>query len=244
MRQRRQHAARARIARQRDLGTRLSIGAGRSRIVRQLLTESAILGVSAAIVSLLLSQFLIAGAVRAMYATLPADMVELIHTEPLTVDVRVIAGMLLVGIVSSVLFGLAPALQATRADVRLMMRGELAQGVPASRLRTWLAAGQVAVCVLLVTSAGILLRSAATIARFDFGFVAGRTIVARIDDRARAAALLELGTEPLGRAHRIGAIHADEWHAARPGAHQPATAPPRSGPGITACRPSSSICWV
>ncbi len=183
------------IARQRDLGTRLSMGAGRSRIVRQLLTESAILGTSAAIVSLLLSQFLIGGAVRTMYATLPVDMVELIHTEPLTLDVRVIAGMLLVGIVSSVLFGLAPALQGTRADVRLMMRGELAQGVPASRLRTWLAAGQVAVCVLLVTSAGILLRSAATIARFDLGFVPGRTIVARIDDRARSAALLELGTE-------------------------------------------------
>jgi len=183
------------IARQRDLGIRLSIGASRSRIMRQLLTESAILGVSAAVVSLLFSQLLIAVAVRTMYATLPADIVELIHTEPLTIDMRVIVGMLVVGIASSVLFGLAPSLQAARGDVRLMMRGELAQGVPASRLRTWLAAGQVAVCVLLVTSAGILLRSAAAIARFEVGFVSGRTIVARIGDRARSAALTELGTE-------------------------------------------------
>jgi predicted permease len=183
------------IARQRDLGIRLSIGAGRSRILRQLLTESAILGFSAAVVSLLFSQLLIAGAVRAMYATLPPDLVELIRTEPLTIDVRVIAGMLLAGIASSVLFGLAPALQATRADVRLMMRGELAESVPASRLRSWLAAGQVAACVLLVTSAGILLQSAAAITRFDVGFVTGRTVVARIDDRARPAALLELGRE-------------------------------------------------
>jgi putative ABC transport system permease protein len=183
------------IARQRDLGTRLSIGASRGRIVRQLLTESAILGVSAAIVSLLLSQLLIAGAVRTMYVTLPADMVEIIHTEPLTMDVRVVGGMLLAGVVSAVLFGLAPALQATRADVRLMIRGELAQGVPASRLRTWLAAGQVAICVLLVTSAGILLRSAAAITRFDVGFMPGRLIVARLVDRARPAAMRALDTE-------------------------------------------------
>ena len=203
------------IARQRDLGIRLSIGAARSRIMRQLLTESAILGVSAAIVSLLFSQFLIAVAVRTMYATLPADMVELIHTEPLTIDVRVVVSMLVVGIASSVLFGLAPALQTTRADVRLMMRGEVAQGVPASRLRTWLASGQVAVCVLLVTSAGILLRSAAAIARFDIGFVSGRTIVARIDDRARPTALLKLGTEP--SVARIAAAQSAPMNGILPG---------------------------
>src|SRR5262249_31476164 len=62
-------------------------------------------------------------------------------------------------------------------------------------LRMWLAAGQVALCVLLVASSGILLQSAAEITRFDLGFAPGRTLVARIDDRSRPAVLLALGSE-------------------------------------------------
>jgi predicted permease len=164
--------------------------------VRQLLTESVVLGLVAAVASVGLGQLLIAAAVEVMYATLPADIAALIHTVPLRVDLRVVGFMLVAGLVASMLFGVAPALQSTRAGVALLVQGELTRGVPAARLRTLLAAGQVTLCVVLVTCAGILLRSAAAITRIDLGFKTAHVLLLRIDARARPAALRTLASHP------------------------------------------------
>jgi hypothetical protein len=115
---------------------------------------------------------------------------------PLALDARVVGFMLAAGVLASMLFGVAPALQSTRTDLCLMVRGELTRGIPAARLRTLLAVSQVTLCVLLVTCAGILLRSAAAITRFDVGFDAGHALVVRITERGRRAALRALASQP------------------------------------------------
>jgi predicted permease len=140
-------------ARRREVAVRLALGAGRWRVVRQLLTESVLL-------------CLLGGAVGALFALWMTDLLfafkPSVHI-PLELtprlDWRVLGWTLCVSLSTGVLFGLAPALQATRADVSRALKGEPAAGVRRSRLRDLFVGAQVAVTVLLLVSAGLFLRA-------------------------------------------------------------------------------------
>ena len=112
------------MARQREIGIRLSLGAARGRLIRQLLTESVLLALPGALAGFLISQMAITAGLRIMLATLPPEFADFIRVTRLDPDVRVLAFMMAAAVISALLFGLAPAIQATRPNVVQVARGD------------------------------------------------------------------------------------------------------------------------
>jgi predicted permease len=151
--------------RQRELAIRLSIGARRGRIVRQLLTETLLLAVVGGGVGLGTA----AGAARALSAWRPP--VDVPIQFDVTADVRVFAFALAVATAAGLLFGLAPALKASRTDAQAALKGL----VPRSGGRRWamrdlLVAAQVAICFVLVAGCLLALRGLQSALTMPIGF--------------------------------------------------------------------------
>src|SRR5262249_53079778 len=112
------------LARQREIGIRLSLGAERSRLIRQLLTESVLLALPGALFGFLFSNLSLGAGVRLMMAALPAEFAEFVRVAPLDADFRVLAFMMAAAVVSGLIFGIAPAIQATRGSIVQAARGD------------------------------------------------------------------------------------------------------------------------
>jgi predicted permease len=158
------------LARQREIGVRLAMGAQRSRLIRQLLSESVLLSLMAATVGFGVSISAIRGAVRVLTSTLPGSIASLLHIAPIDADYRVFLFILFAAGLSTVLFGLAPALQATRTSLMEVMRGEFGGRASSSRLRSVLVVSQISVCVILLVLTGILLRGSSAYQHKDLGY--------------------------------------------------------------------------
>jgi predicted permease len=183
------------MARQREIGIRLSLGAARARLIRQLLTESLLLAVPAGLAGFLVSRTAVEGGLRIMYATLPADMAEIMPPISLPPDIRVFAFMLAVAFASALLFGLAPAIQSTRTDVMLAARGEFTSDVRPMRLRNTLVIVQITVCALLLICSGVLIRGESAIRSFDVGFKTHGVIGMIPPEKARGVILQRLRSD-------------------------------------------------
>ena len=108
------------VSRQREIGIRLSLGASRRRIIRQLLTESLLLALAAAAGALVVSRLFLESALSAAMTTIPPEFVQFVSMLNLAApaaDWRVLTFLVAGAVVSTVFFGLAPALQATRLDL-------------------------------------------------------------------------------------------------------------------------------
>lgn len=151
-------------SRQKELGVRLAIGAGRIRLVRQLLTESLLLGLAGGLTGLLLA-FWGRNAVRSFIppAPFPIDF-------DTTLNPRVIAFSLVVTLATVVLFGLVPALRASRPDLIPVLKGVSTGGAARGRLRGALVASQVALSLVALVCAGLFLRGLGRAQRVDLGF--------------------------------------------------------------------------
>jgi predicted permease len=154
-------------ARQHEMAIRVAIGAGRHRIVRQLLTESVLLSLLGGIVGVIAcyaSFHLIAGLV-------PTD-VSMPHVGAYTIDVTVLAFALLLSVATGVLFGFAPALSASRVDLNpsLQEAGPRAGSGRHGKLRQTLAISEIAISVVLLTGAALALESFASLVRVQPGF--------------------------------------------------------------------------
>jgi predicted permease len=152
--------------RARELALRDALGAGRGRLVRQLLTESLVLSAAGGALGLLLGWL----GTRALDALRPA---QLLHEGQLGMDLRVVAFGVAATLVSGVLFGLLPALWSARAPlVRSLRDGSRAVGLGrgARRLSGALVAGEVAMSLLLLAGAGLLVRSYQRLQQVDPGF--------------------------------------------------------------------------
>lgn len=147
------------LARQREIAIRVSLGAGRTRLIRQLLTESVLLAVPAAVLGLGISQLTIQVAQRALFATLPAALARILTLPELTPDWRVFAYILLTSVIATLVFGMVPALQTTRSRLVEANRGDFSSDYRPARLRSFLLTTQVAVCSLLLIMTAIVLRS-------------------------------------------------------------------------------------
>lgn len=147
------------LARQREIGIRVSLGAGRARLVRQLLTESVLLAIPAAAMGFAVSQLTIEGARRLLFATVPAAYSGFLMFPALTPDWRVFGFILLASAGATLMFGLAPAIQTTRMRLVEANRGDFSSDYQPARLRSVLLATQVAVCSLLLIVTAIVLRS-------------------------------------------------------------------------------------
>ena len=160
------------VARRKEIGIRLCLGASRSRLVRQLLTESFLLAGLGGGAGLLLAWGSVKLLAVAMFSARGATNLGMIASN-LNPDVRVLTYTFLLSLLSAIAFGLAPALHASRADLAGAIKDEGAsfgRRKARSRLRNWLVAAHVAVCLVLLIGAGLLLRGVIRAGTTDPGF--------------------------------------------------------------------------
>ena len=163
-------------ARQRELAVRTALGATRSRLVRLLLVESAILAAIGGSLGLVLE---ISGQ-GALLSLVPTDLPRI---DSFAVDWKVFVFASAVILLAAFVCGLAPAWLHSRSDLRDALvssgRGSAGGGVQ-SRLRTWLVAGQIALALVLLANAGLLFRSFARLAGEQPGFDSSNVLTARL----------------------------------------------------------------
>jgi predicted permease len=173
-------------ARHREIGIRLSIGASRGRIVRQLLTEGLLLALLAGIAGLGLAALLRRLGTVAMVAMLPPTIAARVRFVPLDFDLRVVLFTCLLACAVTVLFALLPALQATRVAVTDALRGQLTGAIGGGILRRLLVTGQVVVSLVLLIVATTILDNGAAIRGVDLGMRTAGVIAVR-EDRGNTA---------------------------------------------------------
>jgi putative ABC transport system permease protein len=184
------------VSRQREIGIRLSLGASRRRIIRQLLTESLLLALAAAACGLAVARLFLEGALYMATTMVPPELLEVDLTRyaPATADWRELAFLVAGAIVSTVFFGFVPALQATRLELVRTMRGEVTRDARPDRARQALIAVQVGASALLLICAAIFLRGAFAAATVDPGVRTSDTVMVTIANEPRRAALLQAVT--------------------------------------------------
>ena len=187
------------MARQRELGIRLALGAARGRLVRQLMTEALLLAVPAAFVGYALSRVALDVAVKLMFATVPDTFSSYLRVLPLGPDVRLFAFVVGCAVLAAVAFGLAPALQTTRTNVVGATRGEFSTAIKPTRLRNALVLGQVMVCALLLITGTVLLRGAQRLQSLDVGFRTGGVVQVHAPLALRSQVLERLQSDPAVR---------------------------------------------
>lgn len=167
------------VGRRRDMAIRLSLGASRTRLLRQLLTESLLLAALAGGAGLTIAYWT-SGTLMAFVppVDLPIDL-------GLRIDRLTFAFAFLVSLVTGVVFGLAPALQASNPDTAHALKEEagrsMSGGATARRLRSALVVAQVAVCLVLLVSAVLFARSLTAARLLDPGFDTTHQLVATVD---------------------------------------------------------------
>jgi len=159
-------------SRTRELGIRAALGASRARVVRQLVTESVLLALLAGVTSVLVATW----GTRALVALAPAGLPRINEVH---IDVRVLLFASAASLGASLVFGLAPALHASREDLTdIIKQGGRTIGGASGRLRAALIVFETAAAVVLVIGAGLLIRSFAALSRVDLGFRTERLLVA------------------------------------------------------------------
>jgi len=153
-------------ARQREIGIRLSLGASRGRLIRQLVVESFLLSVTGALLGLVIAAWTSSSLVRFAAENGIADGLSS------ALSPSVLAFTCALALVSGVLFGVAPSLRATRVELVSTLKeqsGALSSGLRHTRLRQGLVVCQVALTLLLVTAAGGFARSLFNVKHIDLG---------------------------------------------------------------------------
>jgi predicted permease len=184
------------VARQREIGIRLSIGASRRRVVWQLLTESLLLALFAAAFAFAVSRFTLNAIVYFIITSFPPDMGNLRIAVP-AADWRVGVFLVVGAFVATVLFALAPALRATRVELARAVHGVAFGDARPGRARNALVALQVTGSALLLICAALFLRGAWSAANVDPGVrTAGVLSVAVLDEQRRNEILQAVAAEP------------------------------------------------
>jgi predicted permease len=187
------------------MSVRAALGAGRGRIVRQLLTESLVLSAVGAALGVAL-------AAAAVPVLRDVGGTAIPRLDELSIDWRVVSFGIAASLVTGILFGIAPALQASRADLNDLLRsgGRVAA---AGRLRSLLIVTSVAMALILLVGAGLVGRSFERLMRVDYGFRAEGVFTAslalpngRYPERAQRAAFYSEATRRLAATPGVRAV--------------------------------------
>jgi putative ABC transport system permease protein len=180
--------------RQKEIALRLALGASRSRLMRQFLTESVLLAVFGAGLGLLLAL----GGIRILKTFIPATISQV---QTINIDARVLIFTALVAILTGIGFGLAPALQASHLNLNDTLKEggrDAGGGRKGNRLRDLLVIGEVAVSFVLLIGAGLLINSFFHLRNLEPGFRADHLLTMKVDlsevkypDRERRAAFFD-----------------------------------------------------
>ncbi|HXI28222.1 MAG TPA: ABC transporter permease, partial [Vicinamibacterales bacterium] len=160
-------------ARSSEMAVRLSIGAGRGQLVRQLLGESCLLAIFGGIGGVFVAHWTL----NLMATLLPTEAADTVRLE-IDPTAALFAGALAIG--TGLLFGLFPALHSTRPDLVSALKGQSGQGSgarAASRFRTTLATAQIALSMALLVAAGLFTKSLANVSRVNLGVNADNVIM-------------------------------------------------------------------
>jgi predicted permease len=201
-------------SRTREMGVRMALGAGRGRVVRQLLAESLVVATMGGVLGLVLAQWgstLLLRLASGGSAPIPLDV---------GLDPRMLAFTAAVSLGTALVFGVMPAFRATRATASLRSQGRGIQGadsgadrLPAGRV---LVVAQVALSMVLLVGTGMLVRSMGRMRDADLGFDRSHTVVGWVDagrggyDQVRAAELRRQVVERVARIPGVAAVSYSE----------------------------------
>ena len=163
-------------SRSREIAVRTALGAGRARIIRQLLSETAVLGLLGGAVGIALAYW----GVRVLSAAMPVSVPQV---NAIRVDHAVLAFALVLSAIASVAFGLVPALFASKSNIQASLReggGRSGESGNRRRARSFLAASEIALAMVLLVGAGLLLRSFSKLTAVSPGFDARHIVKAEI----------------------------------------------------------------
>jgi len=190
-------------SRRREIAVRLALGAGRGRLVRQLLTEGLLLSLLAGALGLLLAPWagnLILAFRQPLYA---------LHNVDTMPDARVLAFALLEALLTGVLFSLTPALQSSKPDLVVTLKDNTPGAGRRSRLRSVLVSSQVALSLVLLVVAGVTVRRMEQIVNQNPGFTTSRILMMSISPSVQGYSETQgerLYGELLARAERIPGV--------------------------------------
>ena len=187
-------------SRSRELAVRAALGAGRARIVRQLLTESVLLALVGGLGGALVAVW----GLDVLKSLAPADTPRL---DQIGVDARVFGFAFGLSCLTALVFGLAPALQSSKPDLNETLKEggrSNTTGVRGRRLREWLVVSEIALTLVLLVGAGLLLKSFMRLQEFNLGYKPEGVLTARVslpraryDKPAKVGAFYEQLTERL-----------------------------------------------
>ena len=162
--------------RQKEIAVRVALGASRMRLVRQFLTESVLLSVFAGVLGLLLS---VAG-LYLLKSFIPPDIS---HTSVVSIDVRVLGFTLVVSLLTGLIFGLAPALQAANFNLNETLKEggrDPSAGGRTNHVRSLLVIAEVAISLVLLIGAGLLINSFLRLRNLDPGFSSDHLLTMKV----------------------------------------------------------------
>jgi putative ABC transport system permease protein len=167
-------------SRRREIAIRVAIGAGRGRMIRQLLTESALLSLAGGALGLLLGY----GGIRALLAINTAGLPMVGENgTAVAIDWRVMSFALLISLGTGIVFGLFPALEGSRADLNVVLKegsGRSGGGPRQNKARALLVISEVGLAVVLLIGSGLLIRSFAALYSVDTGFDAHNVVTMNV----------------------------------------------------------------
>jgi putative ABC transport system permease protein len=162
------------VSRRREIAVRASLGAGRWRVIRQLITESMVVGLAGGLIGLLLARWEVLG----LLELAPKDMTR---SAGIQIDLRVILGAFALSLLTGIIFGLAPALVASRGKLAGAMQKDSRSSIGGGgRLRDWLVGAEVALSIVLLAGAGLLFRSFVRLQSVDPGLDASHMLTFQV----------------------------------------------------------------
>ena len=200
-------------SRQREVSIRAAMGARRGRIIRQLLTESLVLAALGGALGIGFSYWF----ASILNPLLPEDLYRI---GDITIDGTVLAFSLLVTFATPVIFGMIPALKASKVDLSIGLKegSKGSGGLATSTGRRLLVVAQVAFAVVLITGAGLMVRSFVSVQDIDLGFDADRIVVAEVllptnayPSREERLAFVDEAVQQLRSTPGVAAASAVSW---------------------------------